>query len=114
MPEEFGIALSKEGDVIDGKIEEPYTAEIDITPLITQYGIERVMQVLGDQFGGQMPGNEQQYEMLKSTLDIAIISFDDIVNKFGADAILKANNNTIPKTDADMARIACILEGGAK
>lgn len=111
MPEEFGIALSKEGDVIDSTVVEAKPVEVDISPLIAQYGAERVMQVLGEQFGGQMPGNEEQYEMLRATLDIAIISFDDIVDKFGVEAILKANNNSIPKTDADMARIACILSG---
>ena len=39
------------------------------------------------------------------------ITLDDLVNRFGAEAIMAANGDRIPGTDAELQAVAAALEG---
>lgn len=76
MPERFGVALTQDGDVIDGTsvsfaaVSEPETPTMAKTPAPT---------------------------------------LDDLVNQYGAEAILVANEGRVPATDDEVAAVAAKL-----
>ena len=74
MPEQFGVALSSEGDIIDAAPQP----ETSLTPA-------PVMNV--------------------------VISLTDLVDKYGAEAVLVANEGRIPGTDDELAAVAKKLAG---
>jgi hypothetical protein len=77
MPEQYGVALSGDGDIIDATPKKVETTEI------------------------AAPAEEQS----------VIADLTDLVNKYGAEAVMLANDGQIPGTDEELAAAAKKLAG---
>lgn len=78
MPEQFGVSLSEEGDVIDS------TATL-------------------------IPANGTFAQDTTQALNLPTVSLDELLETYGAEIILVANEGRIPGTDTELAAVAAKL-----
>jgi hypothetical protein len=106
-PEELGATVDAEGDVIEGQAwvqppEPPSRKPPEPASVETV-----VVQLPSDP---ETPP-ESTPEAPSPTEAIPTPTLADLIAKYGVDAIMAANSNTPPASDADLVRIAGILEG---
>lgn len=89
-PEQFDIALSEDGEII--KPNEMQTKVVD--------GVE-----MGDPTMGYQP-------IAPTVAPTSAVTLEDLINQYGAEAILNANEGRIPGTDAELMQCAETLGKG--
>lgn len=97
-PEELGAIVDADGDPVVIDVEPMQNHIVDATPAPT--------------IQAPPPIIEQPTQQVSEPAQVKVPTFGELVERYGAEAILAANDGAIPQTDEDVINVAHKLEAG--